>query len=111
MGLRTIRTLTDPFGEGETIDVTYPSQMRLRKLMVKAHATPRLPGENKDTAEGFALMGAVVMDSVKGWSYCDEDGEPVPCTPENIEELDSKTTQWLFKELTGNEDAEGKESA
>jgi hypothetical protein len=108
MGLRTAKTLAIP-GESETVDVKYPSQTRLRALLVKASAAPRLAGESKDEAQGWALMREVVQDSVVAWSYCDEAGEPVPVSEETIDDLDAKTTKWLFRELIGN-DVEGKAS-
>lgn len=111
MGLRRTREIADPYSpDGDTLTVAYPSRLRLRTLMAEARSVKRLPGESKDQAEGFALIDLVLHDSIKDWSYCDEQsGEPIECTPENIDELDSKTSIWLFKELTGQDSPEGKD--
>jgi hypothetical protein len=107
MGLRSVHTLDVPGEEGEWIKVKFPSRLRVRALKAEASTAARLPGEEKLEAHGWNLISNVLHDSIIAWSYC-EDGEPVPVTPENVDDLDNKTASWLFDELMGNDKDDAK---
>jgi hypothetical protein len=109
MGLRSTRKLDLPDEEGEWIEAKFPSQMRIRALMSKSSAEPRQAGEDKDTAQGWALMALMLQDCIVAWSFS-EDGEPVPVNEENITDLDGATAQWLFNKLMGKQTAEEKKA-
>jgi len=109
VGIRTETRLEVP-GEDAWIDVKFPSRLRVRALKAEATSGKRLPGEEKTEATGWNFISSLLHDCVKGWSYVEGDGEPMPVTPENIDDLDNKTGDWLFKTLMGTETTEEKKA-
>lgn len=113
MGVRSTRKydLPDvPDEAGGWVEMHLPSQIRVRALKAEASNAVRLPGEEKLEAVGWAMMANVLHDSIKAWSFCEADGEPIPVTPENIDDLDNVTAQWCFDTVMGNETDEEKKA-
>ena len=105
MGVRTTKRMDVPFEEGEWVDIKLISRARVRALKVQASSASRMAGEGKDEALGWELMSLICRECIVAWSYT-ENGEPIPVTPENIEDLDNRTTSWIADQMLAKVDHE-----
>ena len=51
-------------------------------------------------------LDSLLKSGIKEWSYVDDDGKPIPVTPENIGALDDATAKWAARVIIGAEESE-----
>lgn len=101
---RTIKRFEIPGEPDDWIDLRLLSTAQIREIRQQAFADVADKPEAERNSEAGALMvERVLARCLVGWSYAEDDGSAIPVTPENLADLDPKTSMWAFEMAIGQE--------
>ena len=75
------------------------------KVLRDARGQAEIAQADADPLTAYDL-GTLLHFGITGWSYTDDEGKPVPVTPDTIDQLDEKTARWAALAIVGADEAE-----